>query len=117
MDDSLTVTRNDAIGHYEIHIGDVLAGYSEFEIDDQGRIVVPHTEIDPEFEGRGLGTVLISRMLADISERGETLVPLCPFVRRYLRSHDVPGLRIDDPFPHGRRAAAEAEQGSGGGGV
>jgi len=115
MDDALTVTRNDDAGRYEIHVGDVLAGYSEFSIDEQGRIVVPHTEIDPAFGGRGLGTELITRMLADIVRRGETIVPLCPFVRRYLRSHEVPDLRIDDSFT--RREESSGERRSGGGGV
>ena len=43
------------------------------------------TEIDPAFEGQGLGERLVADALADLRARGLRLVPLCPFVRAYLR--------------------------------
>jgi uncharacterized protein len=91
------VARNDEKGRYEIHLGDVLGGFTQFAPDSHGRLVFPHTEIDPAFEGRGLGGILVGRALADVASRGETIVPRCPFVVRYLRGHDVPGLKIDWP--------------------
>lgn len=106
MDETLTVTRDDAAGRYEIHVGDVLGGYTEFEVDDRGRLVLPHTEIDPAFKGRGLGGELVSRALADVASRGETVVPLCPFVRRYLRENTVPGLDVEWPSRSGADAPA-----------
>ncbi|MCT9819269.1 N-acetyltransferase [Microbacterium sp. W1N] len=89
-----TVTRNDEKSRYEIHLDDVLAGYAEFEPDDHGRQVYAHTEIDPAFGGRGLGTTLVAAALADAAERGEIVVPVCPFVVRYLENTDVPGLAV-----------------------
>lgn len=97
MDDTLTVTRNDAAGRYEIHVGDVLGGFTEFEADARGRLVFPHTEVDPAFKGKGLATTLVKDALTDVAARGETVVPLCPFVRRYLRENEVPGLEVDWP--------------------
>lgn len=97
--EELTVTRNDAAGRYEIHVGDVLGGYTLFEIDPRGRLVFPHTEIDHAYRGWGLSTVLISQAMADVAERGETIVPVCPVVRRYLRHHELPGLKIEWPAP------------------
>ena len=100
MDDAeLTVTRNDEAGRYEIHVGDVLGGYTLFEPDEHGRLVFPHTVVDPAFKGRGLGSVLVREALTDAAARGETIVPLCPFVTRYLRENEVPGLAVDWPFP------------------
>jgi predicted GNAT family acetyltransferase len=116
--DELTITRNDAEGRYEIRVGDVLAGFTEFEVDSRGRLILPHTEIDPAFKGRGLATILVRAALEDIVARGETIVPLCPFVRRYLRENDVPGLLIEGSFAAERAASrAPQESGSGGGGV
>lgn len=91
------VERNDGEGRYEIWLGDVLGGFTEFTLDSHGRLVFPHTVIDPAFEGQGLGGVLVGRALADVAARGETIVPRCPFVTRYLRRHEVPGLLIDWP--------------------
>lgn len=91
------VVRNDDEGRYEIRVGDVLGGFTQFRRDSHGRLVFPHTEIDPAFTGRGLGGILVGRAMADVASRGETIVPRCPFVVRYLRSNDVPGLLIDWP--------------------
>ncbi len=97
LTEELTVYRDDADGRYEIRVGDVLGGYTEFRPDAHGRLVFPHTEVDPAFRGRGLAGVLIERAMADVAARGETVVPRCPFVRKYLRENDVPGLTVDWP--------------------
>jgi len=95
--DRVTVTRNDEKGRYELHVDNVLAGYTEFVIDSQGRLVFPHTVIDHAYRGRGLAGVVVERAMTDVAARGETVVPRCPVVRKYLREYDVPGLRIDWP--------------------
>jgi len=91
------VERNDDEGRYEIWLGDVLGGFTEFTPDSRGRLVFPHTIVDPAFKGQGLGGVLVGRALADVASRGETIVPRCPFVVRYLRGHEVSGLLVDWP--------------------
>ncbi len=95
MDDTLTVTRNDEAGRYEIHVGDVLGGFTEFQRAAGGELLFPHTEVDPAFKGKGLGSVLVGDAMADVARRGERVVPLCPFVRRHLEEHEVEGLDID----------------------
>jgi len=96
-DAELRVERNDAAGRYEVWVGDVLGGFTEFRADSHGRLVFPHTEIDPAFSGRGLGGILVGGALTDAASRGETVVPRCPFVVRYLRGQDVPDLDVDWP--------------------
>lgn len=88
------VTRNDEKGRYEIRLDDLLAGFTDFHPDSRGRLVFDHTLIDHAFGGRGLGTILVAGAMTDVARRGETIVPVCPFVTRYLETHDVPGLSI-----------------------
>ena len=45
--DATRVERNDGESRYEIWVGDVLGGFTEFEPDSHGRLVFPHTEVDP----------------------------------------------------------------------
>jgi uncharacterized protein len=54
---------------------------------DPDRIVLVHTEVPPELEGRGLASRLVAGALEDIRARGLRVVPICPFVRSYLRDH------------------------------
>lgn len=94
MTDEITVARNDEKQRYEIQVDGALAGFTTFVPDSEGRLRFPHTEIDPAFGGRGLGSTLVAEAMADVAARGETVVPLCPFVVKYLRGRDVPGLSV-----------------------
>jgi predicted GNAT family acetyltransferase len=99
--EQITVTRNDEEHRYEVHAGDVLAGFTTFRIDSRGRLLFPHTEVDPAFRGRGLAQAVVSEAMTDAARRGETVVPHCPVVAKYLRENEVPGLTIEWPGqPH-----------------
>jgi predicted GNAT family acetyltransferase len=54
---------------------------------DAGTITLLHTEVVPTAEGQGIGSRLVAGALDDIRARGLRLVPVCPFVRAYLRRH------------------------------
>lgn len=97
MSDEVTVTRNDAERQYEITVDGHVAGRLLFREVAPGRVVLPHTVIDPAYGGRGLGSTLARGALTDLAERGDTIVPRCPFVAGWLRGHEVPGLKIDWP--------------------
>ncbi|ALJ22246.1 GNAT family N-acetyltransferase [Microbacterium sp. No. 7] len=96
-DPTPTVTRNDEKSRYEVHVGDTLAGFTTFQPDEQGRFVYAHTEVDPAFSGQGLGGILVGQALTDAASRGETVVPVCPFVVKYAQRGNVPGLEIHWP--------------------
>jgi predicted GNAT family acetyltransferase len=52
-----------------------------------GRIALIHTEVSPALEGQGLASRLVAAALDDIRARGSHVVPICPFVRAYIRRH------------------------------
>ena len=93
-DGEIEVVRNDGAERYEVIVDGTVAGFAEFAPDEHGRLVFPHTEIDPAYGGRGLATRLVGAAMADVAARGETVVPVCPFVVKYLQEHDVPGLDV-----------------------
>ena len=79
----------------------MLAGFTVFRIDPRGRLIFPHTEVDPAFRGRGIAQALVAGAMADVAARGETVIPHCPVVAKYLRENEVPGLDIVWPSaPH-----------------
>jgi uncharacterized protein len=49
--------------------------------------VLVHTEVDPAFEGHGVGGRLAGYALDDVRRRGVAAVAQCPFVARYVRRH------------------------------
>ncbi|WP_296666158.1 GNAT family N-acetyltransferase [Demequina sp.] len=91
-----SVTRNDAEGRYELRVDGELAGIAEFTIEDD-LATFTHTELDESYRGRGLAALLAGDALADAVAQNLRIVPLCPYIARYLRSHDVPGAVVERP--------------------
>ncbi|MGK5442722.1 GNAT family N-acetyltransferase [Micromonospora sp. URMC 105] len=50
-------------------------------------IAYTHTKVDPEFEGRGVGSLLARAVMDDARDRGRTVVPICPFLSKWLGTH------------------------------
>jgi predicted GNAT family acetyltransferase/glutaredoxin len=70
-----------AASRYELRLGGRLVGLLDYRRHD-GTIAFTHTEVAEACEGRGFGTKLVTAALDEAQARGETVVPLCPFVAR-----------------------------------
>jgi predicted GNAT family acetyltransferase len=81
-----TVTDAAAEERYEAREGGALVGVLEYRL-MHDRIALLHTEVDTAFEGRGIAGRLAAFALGDARRRGLGVVPVCPYVRRYLERH------------------------------
>jgi uncharacterized protein len=85
---ALAVRDNERELRYELtRDGEVLGFLLYRREPERGRVVLVHTDIEPRYEGQGLGSLLVKGALDDLRERGLRAVPYCPFVREYLRRH------------------------------
>src|SRR5690349_20502358 len=50
-------------------------------------IVFTHTEVPPQFRGRGIGSVLARGALDAARAEGADVLPLCSFIASYIRRH------------------------------
>jgi predicted GNAT family acetyltransferase len=80
------ITDNVAERRYEARLGGELAGWVEYGR-VQGRIVALHTEVPPEFGGRGIASALVRRVLDDARAAGEKVTPRCPFFEAHFERH------------------------------
>lgn len=79
--------RNDAEhGRYVLEDDGEVVAFTEYE-ERHDRLIFPHTEVDPAYEGQGLGGKLVKQALDDVRAGGRQIVPLCPFVRGYVERH------------------------------
>jgi uncharacterized protein len=91
------VADNPRASRYELWLGTTRAGFIQYRA-EPGTVLLVHTEVDPALEGQGLGERLVAGALADLRARGRRLVPLCRFVRAFLRRHpDQDDLVAGDP--------------------
>lgn len=61
-------------------------GKAEF-LDRGEKRVFTHTEVDRDYEGRGLASILIGEALARTRDAGLRIVPRCPMVMAYVEKH------------------------------
>jgi uncharacterized protein len=71
---------------YEARLGSNLVGFSQYAYRGTGMELL-HTEIDPDFEGKGFGNKLAAGVLADVTGRGVAVTVRCPFLAAYVRRH------------------------------
>jgi predicted GNAT family acetyltransferase len=94
--DEVEIVRDDTARRYELKVGGVRAGVAMF-VATPGRTVFTHTIVQPEFEGRGLGSRLARFVLDDTIARGDRIVPKCPFIAEYLSRHPEYEASVDRP--------------------
>jgi uncharacterized protein len=80
------VVDNPGARRFEAYVDGALAGFAEYQ-PHPDRIVFTHTEVDPAFEGKGVGSRLAAGALDAVRARGLRVVPLCPFIAGYLSRH------------------------------
>ncbi|TQS30377.1 GNAT family N-acetyltransferase [Microbispora sp. KK1-11] len=80
------VADNPEASRFEITVDGALAGFADYRLNGP-RISFTHTEIDPAFEGRGLGSTLVRAALDAARDAGLSVLPFCPFVQRYIKRH------------------------------
>ncbi|SDP32972.1 hypothetical protein SAMN04515671_3751 [Nakamurella panacisegetis] len=84
--DSVVVRDNTVEDRFELFVNGAPAGLLDYRVEGDNYALV-HTEIDSDFEGRGLGSQLISHTLDQIRAGGHGMLPICPFVLSYVQRH------------------------------
>jgi uncharacterized protein len=80
------VTDHPEADRYEARVDGELGGFLAYRRAGDA-IVLVHTQVDPAFEGRGVGSGLAAFALAEARRSGSRVTPECPFVRSWLRRH------------------------------
>ncbi|MEU2338139.1 GNAT family N-acetyltransferase [Streptomyces sp. NPDC006654] len=82
-----TVERADDRHRYEILVGGRLAGLTAYRDHGEQRVFY-HTEVDDAFAGQGLAARLVQEALTDVRRSGMRIVPVCPYVAKFLEKHE-----------------------------
>jgi hypothetical protein len=80
------LVNNEAQSCYELHMDDQRAAQAQYRVEG-GTVRFTHTEVDPAYEGQGLGSRLAAFALDDVKRRGLKVVPLCQFIAAYIARH------------------------------
>ncbi|MCT1589916.1 GNAT family N-acetyltransferase [Kocuria palustris] len=87
----LSFRTDDGPQRYEALSGDAIAGkmyWVDASEAEQPERIFFHTEVDDAFEGQGVASQLVRFAVDDAIERGFRIVPVCPYVKAWLKRHD-----------------------------
>ena len=80
-----TVVDNAAAGRFELALPGGIAFIAYRHAD--GVVSLDHAEVPAALGGQGLGTRLVRETLELIRSRGESIVPVCGYVRSFVARH------------------------------
>lgn len=93
---------------YEISVAGELAGFAAY-LDRGTQRIFYHTEIADRFGGRGLAGQVVSFALNDTRSAGRRVVPVCPYVAKWVRTHHDVDDVLDPVTPQALQAVEEAQ--------
>lgn len=80
------VEDNPAERRFEILVDDKVAGTAHYRV-APGLVIFVHTEVDPAYQGQGIGGKLARGALDQVRERGERVQAPCPFIAKFIADH------------------------------
>ncbi|MDO5614125.1 MAG: GNAT family N-acetyltransferase [Paracoccus sp. (in: a-proteobacteria)] len=86
--------------------------YVDVEPDGGGPVhrVLFHTGVDEAYGGRGLASVLVRDAVDDVVARGYRIVPVCPYVAKWLPKHPEYAAHVVEPTDVHLRAVRERQR-------
>lgn len=64
------------------------AGAMTYSIASKELIIIDHTEVEPEFKGKGIGKQLLYSIVEMAREKGIKIMPLCPFANAMFQKNE-----------------------------
>jgi len=84
---SEAVTWDESGSRFTIDADGELAGRLDYETGDDGALVLLHTIVEPEHQGKGVAGRLVAGALERIRAEDRRIVPKCPYVVSWLEKH------------------------------
>lgn len=112
MDSRINIRNSTESRSYDASIGDQVVGTIVYEQRD-GRMIIRHTMVDPEYRGQGIASALAQFTLDDLAASGKTLTNYCGFIADYIDRNPRYAKLIDTGKPgraHPRDAALRAAE-------
>ena len=96
---AITIRNNPDRARYEVLDGDTVIGQAAYVDDGGGHRIFYHTVIDGEHAGQGLAGRLAAQALDETVAAGLKIVPVCPFIKKYLRRNSRYAASVQLPTP------------------
>lgn len=85
----MTITQHDGErkGYFLAEEDGKEAGRMTYSHAGDDKIIIDHTEVNPEFSGRGVGKLMVLEAVKVARDNQLKIVPLCPFAKSVFDKH------------------------------
>lgn len=87
MDDELELVNDTARNRYRLLLAAEEVGFMDYDPVGTDSILIKHTEVLKQHEGKGYGSQLVRRMLDDVRSQSKMVIPICPYALAFIRRH------------------------------
>lgn len=77
----IVLEREEAKGRFVAKENGVVAGEMTFSQAGTDKIIIDHTEVNPEFKGKGVGKEMVYAAVDFARTNNMKILPLCPFAK------------------------------------
>lgn len=92
----MDIENNEENNRYEVTLDGKVVAFAEYK-SRPDKITFTHTQVDPDYEGKGIGSRLAKTALDDAVSRGLRITLYCPFITAYVDRHREYAKHIDPP--------------------
>lgn len=83
-------------GEFTLFEDGVKAGLMTFVWAGEDKFIIDHTEVFPEFGGRGFGRKLVDAAVEYARENKLKIIPLCPYAKRvFEKTEEISDMLLD----------------------
>lgn len=84
MEEILGLECNEKKGYFYLKINNSIEAKMTFVFADPRKIIIDHTEVNPEHNGKGFGKKMVEKAVLFAREKNLKILPLCPFTKKVL---------------------------------
>ncbi|MCU1537296.1 MAG: hypothetical protein JWP82_1647 [Humibacillus sp.] len=103
-EDTIEIADNRETSAFELRDAGRLIGLARYAVvpataGEPERVVFFHTEVSTAYEGQGLAGRLATTAFTETIAAGRTIVPVCPYLKTFLRRHEEYAAHVSTPRP------------------
>lgn len=84
----ILLKERDSKGFAMARENDSRAGMMTYSIAGPELIIIDHTEVEPGFNGKGVGKQMLYKIVEMAREKNIKIIPLCPFAAKMFKKLD-----------------------------
>ncbi|QEE50267.1 N-acetyltransferase [Flavobacterium alkalisoli] len=86
----ILLQQGDSKGHALARENEKRAGMMTYSIAGPELIIIDHTEVEPAYNGKGVGKQMLYKIVEMAREKEVKIIPLCPFAAMmFKKSEDI----------------------------